>query len=513
MQLPVGSALLENRYVIKSCIGDGGFGITYLATDQKLGRDVVLKEYYPDYMARRDVTVSNDVKTDAKYAEDMKAGIAKFMNEAKTLALLNNIPSIAMVHDFFEENSTGYIVMEYIRGKSLKQYIRERSVPYSFKEAMNLIRPCIYALQRVHEAGIIHRDFAPDNILINELGQAKIIDFGASRDFSSGNATMTVMVKHGYAPVEQYSHDVKQGPYTDVYSLAAVIYEMLTLKKPVTSIDRLISDKLPHPAMINGGLTPLQDEVIMKGLKPSYEERFQTVKEFLDALEMAEGMPVNVKPVNVKPVNSFEKNAFYNNLMEEPDNGYSGTEKTELVQNEEDEKNFKAPGFFMVLGILILILIVCVVLGKGLSKSSSSSKNSSSSKTSKKTASSSNTEDEETASKPKKAVDLKFVGGSYQVDGDVIVTGDDVEYAEADYFTDAMGNKEYVVALTFTEEGAKAFERGTEKYLNDFISIVLDGTVISCPMVRTVISGGKAQIAGMNSYEEAKELADALNGQ
>lgn len=212
MKLNVNTTLYNGRYIIESCIGSGGFGITYLAIDNNLQREVVIKEYFPQYMARRDVTVSNQVLTlSNEFSEEFQVGIRKFLAEARTLATLQGVNEIAAVYDFFQENNTGYIVMEYIRGKSLKQCIRERIVPYTYDEALKIIMPCLDALSRVHNGGIIHRDFTPDNIIIEDSGKIRIIDFGSSRDYINNPATMTVMVKHGYAPAEQYSNTVKQG--------------------------------------------------------------------------------------------------------------------------------------------------------------------------------------------------------------------------------------------------------------------------------------------------------------
>lgn len=313
MQLTKGTKLFYGRYSIMECIGDGGFGITYVAWDDKLDREVVLKEYFPDYMAKRDITASNDVLTmTSGYDADMKTGISKFMKEAKTLAHLNHISAIATVHDYFEENQTAYIVMEYIKGKNLKQIIRERTVPFTLDEALKILEPCMSALDGVHAAGIIHRDFAPDNILINEKGEAKIIDFGSSRDFVSNNATMTIMVKHGYAPIEQYSGASKQGPYTDVYSLAAILYEMLTLKKPMPSIDRVAEDILIVPSQINSGVSKEQDEVIKKGLAVVHSGRYQSVKEFSDALHR-----VSTVEKKVARIEEFENTVLVNSLAQE----------------------------------------------------------------------------------------------------------------------------------------------------------------------------------------------------
>lgn len=307
MELRQDTTLFNNRYKITSCIGSGGFGITYLGIDNQLGRQVVLKEFFPKFMVRRDLSVSNQVVTlGPDYSDDYNKGLFRFLSEAKTLALLDEVPEIASVYDFFQENGTAYIVMEYIKGKNLKQIIKERTNPFSFDEAITLIRPCLEALQKVHEAGLIHRDFTPDNIIINEKGRPKIIDFGSSRDYKTSEATMTIMVKHGYAPIEQYSNDVKQGTYTDVYSISAIIYEMVTLNKPASAIERLRRDPLVLPSSLNNSISDAENAVIMKGLAVDYEDRFATIKDLLDACD-TKSVPVN--------------NASYNNAVNTAVNG------------------------------------------------------------------------------------------------------------------------------------------------------------------------------------------------
>lgn len=337
MQLKSGTTLQNGRFKIVSCIGDGGFGITYLARDERLDREVVLKEYFPDYMVKRDTTATLDVTTlDLKYKEDFHTGITKFLNEAKILAQFNNIPGIADVYDFFPENNTAYIVMEYIKGQNLKSIIKSRKAPYTFKEALITLAPCMFALQKVHEAGIIHRDFAPDNILVDEKGRMKIIDFGSSRDFVGANATMTIMVKHGYAPAEQYSNAVKQGPYTDVYSLGAIFYEMLTLQKPNPSVDRIFKDTLTSIIEINPSITPAQNAVVMKAMAVSYEARFQSVEDFSNELKKLENDSVQNASAPVNAYNQAQNPGYaqqQNSYAQTQNTSYGDTESTELVQS------------------------------------------------------------------------------------------------------------------------------------------------------------------------------------
>ena len=286
MELRINTTLQNGKYTIIQLIGSGGFGITYLARDNRLDRDVVIKEYFPRYMVKRDLGTSDEVMTlTSSYADEYHTGISKFLNEAKTLAQLNDIREIANVFDFFQENNTAYIVMEYIKGKNLKQIIKERTEPFTFDEAVRILRPCLVGLSKVHERGLIHRDFTPDNIIINEKGVPIIIDFGSSRDYVTNEATMTIMVKHGYAPVEQYSNGVKQGTYTDVYSASAILYEMLTLHKPDPSIERMISDPVIPPSQTNNTVTDVHDAIIMSGLAVMAENRFGTIDALLSAID------------------------------------------------------------------------------------------------------------------------------------------------------------------------------------------------------------------------------------
>lgn len=353
MELQQNTYLYNNRYCIQSCLGNGGFGITYVAWDFMLKREVVLKEYFPQFMVRRDTAVANDVITISRsYDNDFHTGIEKFLREAQMLATLKGIPEIAEVYDYFRDNNTAYIVMEYIKGRNLKEYIRERTAPFSYHEALNIIIPCLNALGKVHAAGIIHRDFTPDNIIIENSGRIRIIDFGSSRDYVNNQATMTVMVKHGYAPVEQYSNTVKQAAYTDVYSVCAILYEMVTLNKPVSALDRVASDILPGPNTINSSITPYQNAAIMKGLAIHCQHRYQSTAEALNAL--CENGAANTVIIQNTPDAEYD----YDYDLSKP------------------SRERKASRLFMiacsVFGVLIAVLIALIVVklnsGKGKSE-------------------------------------------------------------------------------------------------------------------------------------------------
>ncbi|MDR1184201.1 MAG: serine/threonine protein kinase, partial [Coriobacteriales bacterium] len=213
--LPEGS-ILSGRYIVGRVLGIGGFGITYLGYDGALGRKVAVKEYFPSDFAKRAHKSTQLSVFSGDAAAYFKRGLASFLDEARRLAVFARQGNIVAVYDTFEANNTAYIVMEYLQGKTLKELLKEKG-RFTFAEAMSVISPVLDALVAVHGAGIIHRDVAPDNIFIRTDGSVVLIDFGAARAFAEdANKSMTVVLKPGYAPTEQYLSRGSQGPWTDV---------------------------------------------------------------------------------------------------------------------------------------------------------------------------------------------------------------------------------------------------------------------------------------------------------
>ena len=215
--------VLNQRYIVGRVLGQGGFGITYLAWDKSLNARVAVKEYMPNDMAARvGTTVSVAMKS---RAEDFTYGLERFNEEARTLAKFMGQPNIAGVTDYFDENGTSYFVMDYIEGISFKTYIANAGGKVSAEEALDVMIPVLRALTAVHAEGFIHRDVTPDNIYITKDGNVKLLDFGSAR-YSLGDKSksLDVILKVGYAPKEQYTRRGRQGPYTDVYSCAACLY-------------------------------------------------------------------------------------------------------------------------------------------------------------------------------------------------------------------------------------------------------------------------------------------------
>ena len=279
--------ILNGRYMVGRVLGQGGFGITYLAWDESLKARVAVKEYMPNEMAARvGTTVSVAMKS---RAEDFAYGLERFQEEARTLAKFMGQPNIAGVTDYFDENGTSYFVMDYIEGISFKTYIANAGGKVSVEEALNVMIPVLRALTAVHAEGFIHRDVTPDNIYITKDGNVKLLDFGSAR-YSLGDKSksLDVVLKVGYAPKEQYTRRGRQGPYTDVYSCSACLYAAITGYLPPESLERLDHDELVPPSQMGVEIPLYLERAILKGLAVQLENRFQTAGEFLEALESQE---------------------------------------------------------------------------------------------------------------------------------------------------------------------------------------------------------------------------------
>lgn len=220
---------LNGRYIIEDVLGEGGFGITYAGRDELLGVKVAVKEYYPQGIVVRNNSVDDVVTvTYAKQKDVFNKGKTKFLEEARVIAKFNDQEGIVNVTDFFEANNTAYIVMEYLDGITLKEYIAENGV-LSPEDILELMAPVLESLDEVHKQGLIHRDISPDNIMLLKNGKVKLMDFGAARDYTDfGEKSLSIVLKPGYAPEEQYRSRGIQGPWTDIYALSATIYKCIT---------------------------------------------------------------------------------------------------------------------------------------------------------------------------------------------------------------------------------------------------------------------------------------------
>lgn len=287
--------VLAGRYITGRVLGEGSFGITYIGWDISMDIPVAVKEYFPSNMVSRDVICGsgNEVYLyENEKKNDYDSYLKKFFNEAKCLSRFNQVEGIVSVRDFFYENNTAYIVMQYIEGISVKQYIEENGkIPA--KKVMKMIRPVLTALEQVHGTGIVHRDISPDNIMIKPDQSLILIDFGAARMRNMDTTrTMTVMFKRGYSPEEQYRYKGKWGPYTDVYSICATMYFMMTGITPVDSVIRALKDDMPSlVGMKELGIPSAQRKAVMKGLAVTLKNRWQSMDELCQALYEDYGDP------------------------------------------------------------------------------------------------------------------------------------------------------------------------------------------------------------------------------
>jgi serine/threonine protein kinase len=275
--------ILAGQYVIERVLGQGGFGITYEATDHKTGQKVAVKEFFPDTMATRTQATVTAFAGDSE--EGFSYGKECFLQEAETLAEFIGNPNIVRVHTYFEENGTAYFVMDFIEGTSFDAYLKERGGRISYEEAERILLPVMDALAAVHSKGIVHRDVTPDNIYITKDGTVKLLDFGAAR-YSLGDKSrsLDVVLKHGFAPKEQYTRHGRQGPFTDVYALGATFYFAITGRRPPDSIDRLEVDKLIPPSQLGVAIPPLKENALLFALNVQPNKRFQTMAAFRQAL-------------------------------------------------------------------------------------------------------------------------------------------------------------------------------------------------------------------------------------
>lgn len=290
--------ILNSRYELVSVLGFGGFGVVYKAWDSNLHRAVAIKEYFPTMYLSRDEGHTEVTVFDGKNKERFLTQKDAFLQEARSMAVFNEHPNIVHVFDYFEENGTAYFVMEFMDGRTVGDYLKEaksKGKVFTVDSAVHIVREVLNALKATHAKGIIHRDIKPQNIYVLNNGTIKLYDFGAAR-FSNADEelTRTVIITPGYAPAEQYQTRSKQGEYTDIYALGAVLYELLTGIRPDESINRKVKDEVIQPSHLNSKIPSSLESVILRAMAVPAEIRFQSASEFDRAI--ANGRTVrNVK--------------------------------------------------------------------------------------------------------------------------------------------------------------------------------------------------------------------------
>ena len=276
---------LIGRYTIEGVLGQGGFGITYLGIDELHEKKVAIKEFFPQGIVTRNIEYQDTVTvTFVGEKENYEKGKERFLKEARTMAKFSKDEGIVKALDFFEINNTAYIVMEYLEGITLKQYLREnqRIAP---EDLIELLVPLIESLDEIHSQGMIHRDISPDNIMVLPDGRIKLMDFGAARDYTEfGEKSLSIVLKPGYAPPEQYQTHGVQGPWTDIYALCATMYKCITGENPPDAIERVMDDSLKKISEFGIVIPPQEEAAIIKGMSVSAKDRYQDIKDFCEDL-------------------------------------------------------------------------------------------------------------------------------------------------------------------------------------------------------------------------------------
>lgn len=352
---------LIGRYVIQKVLGQGGFGITYLGIDKLYGNKVAIKEYYPQKIAMRKAQYEDVVTvTSIEEKNNYNKGKKRFLDEAQVMARFNKNEGIVKILDFFEANNTAYIVMEYLEGITLKQYLGKYGV-IQFRNLIEMMLPLREALIEIHSQGLIHRDISPDNIMVQHNGKLKLMDFGAARDYTeSGNKSLTVILKPGYAPPEQYQTHGVQGPWTDIYALCATIYKCLTGITPPDAIARVMDDKFKEPDQLDGKLSPDIKKILWKGMNIFPEERYQDIGEFGEDVYDALFIPEENKKLDLDNEKNIDEDLDSpdkdNESVLKDDKIEGAVKKTSIPKKEKRKSPVKK----------VLVIIVCLLLAGGI---------------------------------------------------------------------------------------------------------------------------------------------------
>ena len=365
LALPLGT-ILNGRYLVGKVLGIGGFGITYLGYDLTLEIKVAIKEYMPSALATRHAD-RYSVALTGRVEEDYKYGMERFLEEAKILAKLQSTPNIVSVQNYFKENGTAYFVMEYIDGMSLKAYLEKSGGKIPYSQALAFLQPIMAALIQVHGMHLLHRDISPDNIYITAKGESRLLDFGAARFASGDGKSVSVILKHGYAPEEQYSSHGNQGPWTDVYAMGATLYRCITGQLPPDSIARIHGDRIKSPSELGVSIPGSAENAIMKALAVRTQDRFSNMEAFLCALNGRPSLQDQVAEVSKRARAAASGKSVYKNPI--PQDVAPNQEKPSVVSRLLSYLKANPTIAFVSAGGVLALIALCVILPIALSGS------------------------------------------------------------------------------------------------------------------------------------------------
>ncbi|MFR1415461.1 MAG: serine/threonine protein kinase [Eubacterium sp.] len=279
--------ILNGKYMVGRVLGIGGFGITYIGWDFYQCKKIAIKEYFPKGVAERIIKHGTTVYSSSlDVSEDYMRGLSIYLREAENLSGFYDLDGIVSVRDFFYGNKTAYIVMEYIDGIQLKQFAKACGGVLDPEVVFYLLKPVVKALMIIHKKDIIHRDISPDNIMIDKHKKVKLIDFGAAKNYEMSSLQESIVLKYGYAPIEQYAKDGKQGPWTDIYALCATMYYLMSGRKIPEAKSRVKKDTIVMLSEMGVTIGKKQENAIMKGLSIWPDDRYQTMEELYNDVYM-----------------------------------------------------------------------------------------------------------------------------------------------------------------------------------------------------------------------------------
>lgn len=372
--------ILAGKYLVGDVLGEGGFGITYIGYDLNLEIRVAIKEFYPNGYATRE---SKNTSVLTVYAGRNIDIVYKwrdnFLKEARSLAKCAHLSGVVGVKDFFQENNTAYIVQEFLEGQTLKEYCKERGGKLPVEQLLPALEPVILALEEVHKEGLIHRDISPENIMLMKGGQMKLLDFGAARDFTQeGEKSLSVLLKPGYAPEEQYRTKGDQGPWSDIYALAGTIYKCITGVTPPESMERMRKDELQRPSALGVSISPAVEKVLLKAMEVYAENRYQTVEEFHRDLYSQKSFGLSTENVENRQkaqisidsnIKSDKLRAIQENLKQKTSIFYDKVKELRkklqarcLFWVEQKKKNFPVLHTRKTMVLVILLLIALMIV-------------------------------------------------------------------------------------------------------------------------------------------------------
>ncbi len=297
--------VVADRYLIGRVLGSGGFGVTYKAKDLLTDDICAVKEYFPTAWAYREKDYNNIVAKSDKEKVNFDSGKRRFLDEAKLLNKFKNEENIVKVTNFFASNNTAYLVMEFLDGATLRHVMNTKGGKLPFDICTHVFTAVATALQRLHNKDVLHRDISPENVFITKKSEIKLIDFGsAKQSIKEADSSLSVFVKPGLAPIEQYYSNGNQGPWTDIYALASMFYQMVSGVAVPAAPDRATEDKLKPLKNVSSSVSNEWSRIIDKALSMEAADRYQSISELLDDVDKIDTEtkpPLLPKPLSPPP--------------------------------------------------------------------------------------------------------------------------------------------------------------------------------------------------------------------